>query len=125
MDRAQAGLKDVLALAQEDGSFHHHFQEGFLAAGDRGELRCVFKTEVFQVQIQSISLAQHFAVAVGTHWETEGNFGIAFATGHSWAVSPRHFVGRDAVGLDHSHRRMACCSWGRGTARLREVTTPC
>lgn len=66
------------------------------------------------MQIQSVSLAQRFAVAVGTHWEMEGNLGIAFVTGHSWAVAPGHFVGRDAVGLDHSHRSMACCSWGLG-----------
>lgn len=52
VDRTQAGLEDV--LAQEDGLFHHHFQEGFLAAGERGKLRCVFMTEVFQVQIQSV-----------------------------------------------------------------------
>lgn len=89
-------------MAQEDCSFHHHFQECFLAAGERGKLRCVFKTEVFQVQIQSVSLAQHFAVAIGTCWEIEGSFRIVFATGHSWAVAPGHFVGRDAVGLDQS-----------------------
>lgn len=123
MDRAQAGLEDVLDLAQEDGLFHHHFQEGFLAAGDRGKLRCVFKTEVFQVQIQSVSLAQHFAVAVGTRWEMEGNFGIAFATGHIWAVSPRH-CGEGCCGAGSQPQKDGFCSWGRGTARLREVTTP-
>lgn len=50
----------------------------------------------------SVSLAQHFAVAIGTCWEIEGSFRIVFATGHSWAVAPGHFVGRDAVGLDQS-----------------------
>lgn len=45
-------------MAQVDGSVHHRFQEGFLAAEARGKLRCAFKTEVFQVQIRSISLAE-------------------------------------------------------------------
>lgn len=44
----------------------------------------------------------------------EGNSGIAFATGHGWAVTPGHFVGRDAVGLDHSHRSMACDCQAQG-----------
>lgn len=77
-----AGAGGCSSWAQEDGSAHHHFQEGFVAVGAKGKLRCAFKPEVFQVQIRSVSRrspGQHFAIAVGTCCEMEENFEIAFA----------------------------------------------
>ena len=120
-------------MAQEDGSDHHRFQEGFVAAGVRGKLRCTFKTEVFQVQIRSVptvSPARHFAIAVGTCCEVEENFEIAFATrGHGWAPAPGHTVGTDAVGAGSQPWEYGLLRPGaRGqqprSVRLREVTIP-
>lgn len=111
-----AGAGGCSSWAQEDGSAHHHFQEGFVAAGAKGKLRCAFKPEVFQVQIRSVSRrspGQHFAIAVGTCCEMEENFEIAFAVqGYGWAG------GRDAVGAGSRPWSTAGCSQGYGASRL-------
>lgn len=47
LDRAQAGLEDVLAWLRRMAHSIITSRNVFLAAGERGKLRRVFKTEVF------------------------------------------------------------------------------
>lgn len=78
VDWAQAGLEDAPVWLRRMARSITASKKVFMAAGARGKLRCAFKTEVFQVQIQERfprwSPARHFAIAVGTWCEVEENF---------------------------------------------------